>query len=440
MLQQFLRFIEKEALLKKGDKLLLAVSGGKDSMAMAELFRESKIPFGIAHMNFGLRGEESDGDEAFVKAFAEQLNCPFFGKRVNTYREMELSGESLQMTARRLRYAWFEEIRAEQGYTGIAVAHHQQDSVETVLINMVRGSGIGGMVGILPKQGKIIRPLLCFTGQEIAAFVEQNKMAYREDSSNASKAYWRNRLRQEVVPVLKELNPSIEKTVQDMSLRMQELAKIEEEYFTVKYKELVRKDGDRLCLLIDALRNLSAVQTFLYHLLEPLGFQRSQLTQVLALMDAQTGKQLQAEQYRIFRDREELVIVRIEEQLGPLPFSLSDDRIFFGEQEIEIAVKAVEAVQVSTDPQEAFLDADLLKGDLLLRPWGAGDRLVPLGMNQEKKVSDMLTDAKVSAADRATQAVLLCGTEVVWLLGLRISDRYRIGPKTKKVVHLRLKK
>src|ERR1017187_10418267 len=215
MLHRLLDFIKKENLFLTKDKILVAVSGGIDSVVLCELFHQATIKFGIAHCNFKLRDKESDGDEIFVKALAKKYDVPFYSKSFDTALYSKENGISIQMAARDLRYSWFEEIRIKEKYQYIAVAHHQNDVVETVLMNLIKGTGIAGLHGILPKKDKIIRPLLFATREEIEAFAKENKLKFREDSSNQSDKYLRNKIRHQIIPVMKEINPSLESTFAD---------------------------------------------------------------------------------------------------------------------------------------------------------------------------------------------------------------------------------
>src|ERR1035437_212226 len=308
MLQSFKTYIKKEKLFNPSKKILLTVSGGIDSIVMCELFHQAKLNFGIAHCNFQLRDDESDNDELFVEKLAEKYAVPFHSVSFDTSSYSKKNKLSIQVAARQLRYNWFEETREQFNYNFIATAHHLDDSIETFFINLIRGTGISGLHGILPKQGKIIRPILFTTKKEIESFAKKNKLKHREDSSNASDKYVRNKIRHHIIPALKELNPNLESTIKNNIQHLRDVEQIYKKEIENKRSKLIKQEKNSFIISISQLKRLTPLSTYLFEFLKPYNFNATVANEILESLDAESGKQFLSETHRILKDRDSLIL------------------------------------------------------------------------------------------------------------------------------------
>lgn len=436
MLKGFKAYIKQEKLILSKDKVLLAVSGGVDSIAMCELFKQADISFGIAHCNFQLRGKESEEDENFVEALAEHYGVSFHSIGFETNAFAKKNKLSIQAAARKLRYDWFEELRTHFNYTSVATAHHSDDSIETFFINLIRGTGISGLHGILPKQGNIIRPLLFAGKTELLAFAKKNKLKFREDSSNSSEKYLRNKIRLKLVPLLKEINPDISNTLLE---NMQRLAMAENIYLKEiekQKKKVLKEQKGKLYLSITKLRELDPIGTYLFEILRPLGFNASTVEDIIASLDGHSGKQFFSETHRLIRDREELVIesLKLEARSKKLEVKSGQKEIGFNDLKLTFSKALLTSnFTLPTSKKIAALDFDKLKFPLKIRKWKNGDSFQPLGMKGKKKLSDFFIDRKFSIDKKEKTWLLISGEDIVWIIGERMDDRFKITPKTKKI-------
>lgn len=436
-LNRFISFIEFNKLFKPEEKVLLAISGGKDSVLMAHLFNDARFSFGIAHCNFELRADESDGDEIFCKQLAEKLNVPFYHTRFQTEILAKQQGLSIQMAARELRYNWFESIRANEGFDYIAVAHHQSDITETVLLNLVRGTGIAGLHGILPKRGKLIRPLLFLRRDEIDEIAGEENLAYREDRSNSSVKYARNKLRLEVIPKLKELNPFLDQTFESNSRRFKEL----EDFLNNQVETLreglfrITPSGD-IYIDLDKLRKLQPQKLLLYEIFKPYHFTEAVLEDLVKSWNGQAGKIFESTTHRLLLDRHELILSKLQET--SLPEILIDEKTsscVWGTRRFEIKESDAIGLEISASSDTAFFDAALLLFPLKLRHWNKGDYFYPLGMKGKKKLSDFYTGLKLPLTAKNSVPVLENGNgDILWIAGYRSDERYKVSRLSKKVI------
>lgn len=437
----FVSYINQESLFLTSDSILLTVSGGVDSIVMCELFHKANLKFSIAHCNFQLRNEESDEDELFVKQVASNYNVPVHIIKFNTLTYSKKNKVSTQVAARELRYQWFEEIRLKHNYSYIATAHHQNDAIETFFINLMRGSGISGLRSILSKHDRIIRPLLFASKKQIIIYAKKNKLAYREDSSNASDKYLRNQLRHQVIPLLNELNSSFENSLIHTlaNLRATELiynAAVEK----IKSTHLiVDKNGVRIS--IKKLKGLSPLVTYLYEFLKNYNFNSTIVQEISNSLDATSGKLFYSATHRLVKDRDFLII----EPLAKL--SIEQNKYLINEEQLSLpelhlffkVIKNTATVTLPTSTQQAALDYDKLIFPLEIRRWKVGDRFRPLGMKGEKKLSDFFIDKKLSIAEKENTWVLCSAKKIVWVLGLRIDDYYKVTASTKKIYLVEIK-
>jgi len=437
MLQAFKAYIKSSGLFDQSDRILLAVSGGVDSIAMVRLFKDAGYNFGIAHVNFGLRGEESDGDEAFVKNLANQLEVPLYIKNFNTKKFAAENKISIQMAARDLRYAWFEEVITEHGYNYVATAHHLDDQAETFFINLLRGTGISGMHGIMPRQGKIIRPLMFTTREKIMSFALDLNLAWCEDRSNKSRKYLRNKLRLDVFSELYKINPQFSHKLNESISHLRDVETIYDSHIAGVTADLVQHTPEGILISIDWVYEYEPHNTYLFELLKPYGFSYPVVKEIVRSLDTFSGKIFYSPTHRLLRDRENFII----QPLSTLSSDHHNGEVFYLEKNILNIEHPVCLCTHQTDnitelpmgkSSIACLDMDKLEFPLKLRKWEKGDWFIPLGLKGKKKLSDFFINQKLSLADKEKTWLVLSGDDIVWVIGKRIDNRFRITPKTKR--------
>ncbi len=442
MLEAFLTYINGQNLFEKDQKILLATSGGIDSAVMCDLFSKAKLNFAIAHCNFGLRSEESDADEVFVKKLSIKYKVSFFTTTFETSSYAENNGISIQMAARNLRYTWFEEIRQKNEFDYIATAHHQNDSIETLLLNLAKGTGITGLHGILPKRGRLIRPLLFAKKDQIFEYVVDNQLVWREDSSNESVKYQRNYIRQELVPKFIELNPNFEETIQ----RTIEKVKAMDELFQYNYQKfkaenLIFKD-EVIFLPFGSLLKNSLLKIYFIEIFADFNFNYDQSIQIIESVIGQAGKTFISPTHVLVKDREAFVITskNILEEFGTKEIELEqlDNQIItFDDLKLKSTIAEYSpTTNLKTNKKTATLDFETLKSPLKIRKWKEGDWFCPLGMNKKKNVSDLLNSEKVPLNIKKNVKVLTSNGSIIWVVGYRIDNRFKITDKTKKMIFI----
>lgn len=417
----------------KGKKLLLAISGGIDSMVMIHILKSLGYTISIAHCNFGLRGEESIDDEKFVAGYAHANNIPYFVIRFDTQRFADDAKLSVQLAARQLRYAWFKELLEQKNLDYLVTAHHLDDSLETFLINFSRGTGLEGLTGIPQQNGNIVRPLLPFTRNEIEAYATVNNITWREDSSNTSDKYLRNKLRHDVVPVLKKLNPSFMQSFALTITHLQEVQSLAEDAAILIYKQVVTEKEGGKEFDIAQLKRLPNYKAYLYQWLRPFGF--TAWNDVYSLPDAQSGKQVFSRNFRLLKDREALILEPLKQQ---------DDKTYeitSWQHEIHIPLglrlRPVDKVLKNSGSREVYLDADKLKFPLFVRKWKEGDYFYPAGMKgQRKKVSKYFKDEKLSLSQKENTWLLCSGNEIAWVIGKRADNRFTANETTTQIIQI----
>ncbi|SMO37566.1 tRNA lysidine(34) synthetase TilS [Solitalea koreensis] len=423
-LPKFNEFNEKHSLFNASDRILLAVSGGMDSMIMVSFFKEAGVDFGIAHCNFSLRGEEADLDEAFVQKLATDLNVPYYVKKFDTLGFAATNKLSTQMAARELRYHWFEDLLKLQNYSYVATAHHKNDMVETMLINLVRGTGIAGLHGILPKRKNTLRPLLFLTREEIAKIAKTDKIEFREDSSNSSNKYLRNKLRHEVIPVLQEINPDLEESFMTTAENVRAAETLLELYLQDQKSELFTSHGVDQHINISKLKEHSKPTQLLYELLKPYDFLFSQVEELIQAFNGQPGKQFFSPSYKLIKDRNDLIIS---------PLKKEDEETLNMNTLFTARIETNKSFGIPYSKTIGCFDFDKLVFPLNVRYWQAGDTFVPLGLARKKKLSDFLIDLKLSRSKKEKVKVVLSGDEIIWVAGQRISDKFKITDDTKTI-------
>jgi tRNA(Ile)-lysidine synthase len=446
MLKRLKKFIRDKQLFEANDRILLAVSGGMDSVCMAYLFHQAGYHFGIAHCNFQLRGNDSYLDEQFVRTLARSYNVPFYSQPFNTTEEAEKRGISIQMAARDLRYNWFTKILTNEQYDYLATAHHLDDEVETFFINLLRNSGISGFHGILPKHGNLIRPMLFTRREEIDGFVRDQAIPFREDKSNRETKYLRNYIRHKIVPGLTSVQADFPILMNENIRHIREAEMIFREALEKKRNELLSINKGTVTISIDAIERLSPMETYLYEFLSPYGFNETQVNDLIGTLDKISGKSLLSSTHRLVKDRKEIFIVEKQrtvtgkETIREYRVKSSSTRI---RKPVPLSFSRVtwtHQFPIDPSPSVAHLDTKKLVFPLLIRRWKHGDTFYPFGRSQRKKLSDYFTDNKFSLLEKEEVWVLCSGTNIVWVIGHRIDHRYRITSHTKEILVIRSSK
>ncbi len=427
LVNAFLNFIQQEKLLESNSKVLLAISGGKDSVLMLHLFAQSEFSFGIAHCNFGLRDTESDADEAFIAELANKLGAPFYSTRFDTVSYAEENKLSIQMAARELRYNWFEKIRKEKNYDYLATAHHQNDATETVFINLLRGTGLAGLHGILPKRDAIIRPMLCFNSEEIAAMIQEFKLDYREDSSNQSVYYLRNKLRLEIIPELKKIQPDLENQIQQLIQEVRSTELILADYLAELKKQMVLVEEDCVKISMQKLKESQVGKNALGQLLKGFGFNYASINSIWGSINSNSGKRFFSASHELIKDRDFLIISEVKEK-----------EVYRFENLFKAEITDIKNFKPDESQHKAVFDFNKLQFPLTVRTWQKGDYFYPLGMTKKKKLSDFFIDEKIPVSHKNKIPLVLSGQDIIWIAGYRIDNRYKITEQSEKMYTLEL--
>ncbi|PRY85329.1 tRNA lysidine(34) synthetase TilS [Mongoliibacter ruber] len=436
MVEQFIQHIRVKNLLDENKSYLLAISGGLDSVCLGHLLRETGIDFEMAHVNFGLRGDESDGDEAFVNELSKQWGKKLHIKKI-VPEEFDQRGQSTQMTARKLRYDWFEELCKERGLNGVLVAHHFSDQIETVLLNLLRGTGIEGVYGMADKKAGLIRPLLPFERSQLEAYLLKNGHSWRHDSSNDKSVYKRNFIRNEVFPLLESSFPQALTSLDDSFKRLRDTGKAFFHLYDIWKADNIKIEGDSQYLPIRILNNLPGKSSLLYYWLRDYGFNIADVEDLIdACVSGEVGKVFHSENYFLNLDRDYLILSSNDFEWEEQWISVHDIslRFKFGKYDL---LHLQGEVSLDKDSSNAMLDKDKLSFPLRLRKWELGDKFVPLGMQKEKKISDFLIDLKVPLVEKKKIAVLLSGEEIVWVVGHRISEHFKYSKESKNILYIK---
>lgn len=431
-LPDFKDYIIQNALFTDQHKILLTVSGGRDSVLMAHLFKLSGYDFGIAHCNFNLRADESQRDESFVRMLAATLGVAFHIVHFQTKAYASEHNISTQMAARELRYTWFEQISVAHGYDLIAIAQHKDDAIETVLLNLTRGTGIAGLHGILPKRGKLVRPMLFLSRQQIDELIEANNIDYVEDSSNLSANYARNKIRLKVIPQLKEINPNFGETFEHNIQRFADTELVLQNVVAALKQQLFVDKQGVIYLSIAKVKALNPLRLLFFELLRPFGFSEHTLADLTKALDKQSGTSFYSTSHRVVIDRENLIISRLDNQEQPLVF-IHDSATAVQLLKHKILISYTDVPFFERSAGKAFIDADKLIFPLVVRSRQEGDKFIPLGMKTFKKLSNFLIDKKIPLSEKDQVPLVLNGNgEIIWVAGLRQDNRYKVTGATKK--------
>ena len=426
--------------LNKAKKYLLAVSGGIDSMVMADLFLQQQLEFSVAHCNFQLREEDSNLDEQLVIDWCIKNNIDYFIKRVDTKEYCAQHKCSIQVGAREIRYAFFDEICADKNIDFIVTAHHQDDTIETTLFQFFRGTGIQGLTGIPARNQKIIRPLLSYSKQQIVDYAAKFQVAFREDKSNLKQDYSRNKMRLHIIPQLEELYPAFKNNIANNIHRMTEVNEIYLQQIKNYKKKLIEQRGKDFYIPILKLKTITPLATILFELIKEFHFSYDQTLQVLQLLERQTGSLVASQSHQIIKNRNFLIVTEKNTQLSEL-ILMDEGNTKIETQDFVMKLKSIRAdkFEINKGLKHCAIDAKLIEFPLLLRKWRTGDYLYPFGMTKKKKLSKVLIDAKIPLHEKETIWVVESNKKIVWVVGVKSDNRFRVSEKTQNVLCFEIK-
>lgn len=436
------------AAVSKDSTFLIAISGGVDSVVLAHLMKRAGFTCQLAHMNFQLRGKESDRDEQFVAALAKQWEVQLHIKRANTTQFAEENKLSLQEAARELRYEWFAELRQQIIHAGnnqqptkncwILTAHHADDNIETLLLHLMRGTGLEGLAGIQPirKNQNLIRPLLPFFKNDLLAYAQENELAFVEDSSNASDHYTRNKLRHLVMPTLREIFPDVDQQLSANIERFREGLQIYRKSVTQEIERISDWRNNEKYVSVAGWKKMDPLTTYTWEIIHPFGFHAAQIPEVIKLLESESGRYCQSSTHRIIRHRQHLVIAPLATQITSLiTIDAENPLTNFSEGSLKLEKKNYTNIPHDAAVNEIYVPADSIQFPLLLRRWQQGDYFYPLGLNKKKKISRLLIDLKLSATEKEKIFVLETNKKIIWVVGIRLDHRFRLQKSTGEAWH-----
>ncbi len=437
MLQQFKQYIQQQHLFTIKDKLLLAVSGGVDSVVLCHLCRQAGYEFSVAHCNFQLREVDSYRDEAFVVSYAKTLNVPVYTIRFDTKTYAADNKISIQEAARILRYNWFESIRQQQGLDYILTAHHADDNIETLLMNFFRGTGINGLTGIKPVNHRIRRPLLFAKRKDLEAYLLRHRLQFVQDRSNLQENYTRNYFRNTVLPLIAKSYPEVKDNLVGNLQRFSEIEILYRQQLLLLEKKIAIKKGNEITLPILLLKKTPAMATVLLELLKPYGFKPAQIPEIIRIMDSESGRLVRSTTHRIVKDRKHLIIAILPDH-ATSAIVIEGVGCYRFKQGQLLLKEATPGIIWSLDTV-ASINASAVQFPLILRPWRIGDYFYPLGMKKKKKVSRFLIDKKLSLTDKEKIWVLEMNKKIVWIVGHRLDERFKVAGTTHPVFTIEFK-
>ncbi len=442
LFSQFDAYIKKYRLFDKKDRLLIAVSGGVDSIVLCELCHQPGFEFIIAHCNFKLRGAESDADEALVKSLGVKYGVDVKTISFETEQYAQENKVNIQIAARDLRYHWFNQLVEELSINHILTAHHANDNAETVLMNFLKGTGINGLKGISAKDGgiggRVVRPLLFAKKESLLEFATANNLVWREDQSNTANKYTRNYIRNEIFPAIEKVIPAIQDNLLENINRFNEVDEIYKIGLSNLTRKLITQKGQDLFIPVLKLQKMKALSTVLYDVLNNYNFTSQQIPEVVKLISSESGKYMISSTHRLLKNRQWMILSPLKPQSSNvILIEKEDEEIIFPNGIIKIK-NTDDAPKINTDKSFAILDSSDVKFPLLLRKWNQGDYFYPLGMEKKKKLSRFFIDNKLSLDEKENSWVIESDKKIIWIVGQRIDNRFKITPKTKAVISFQL--
>lgn len=438
-LKKVRQFIDSNQLLIDNDRILVGVSGGADSVVLLHILLKLGFECVVAHCNFHLRGEESMRDELFVEKLAEKYKLIYKKTDFDTVRFAKSNKISIEMAAREMRYAWFKKLAPENKCQTIATAHHTDDSIETLLLNMIRGTGLKGLTGIEPRNGDIVRPVLCCTRSEIEQYAQKNKLEYITDSTNLANEYSRNKIRNLILPMMADINPSVKQSLAENISRFRGSWKIYSEKIAEIEAHITFNKENQTFVDIDKLKSQSDPKTILFEILQKYQFNSDVISNIFEALDKSSGKRYYSDTHRLLKDREHLIVDEIEPN-NTLEFSIDEST-----KSISIPINLSlnkkarnEDFIISKKSDIIHIDADKIKFPLTLRKWKKGDSFHPFGMKESKKLSDFFINEKINRNQKENIWLLVSDNKIVWIIGLRMDERFRITEKTKNILEISL--
>lgn len=429
--------IEEECDQDISKPVLVALSGGADSMALLYLLNRAGITVEAAHCNFHLRGTESDDDQKLVEEYCLGLGIKLHCQHFDTVGFASREKVSIEMAARELRYNWFNQLIIEHGFSSVATGHHGNDSIETFFLNLVRGTGVKGLSGIQYRNGNIIRPLLGFSRRQVEDYCQKHQIPFRYDSTNSDVRFLRNKIRHDIIPVLEQMNPSFFNTMLNNMEHLKDAELLLEDLTRRFRDEVVVEEHDKVLIPVSKLNMYAAKKSILFEILRPYGFNSSVVEDVMKHLDGLSGKQFFSDTHRLLKDRYNMIVMKKEDP-GVAHFWLEEGQVYSPlNLEAKVYVKP-DDFRFSTSNNLVHFDADLVDLPLLFRKWKQGDQFMPLGMKQFKKVSDFFIDNKFSLVDKEQAWLAVSGEDILWIAGCRIDDRFKITGRTKHILEIRI--
>ncbi len=431
------KVLSEQCLVKETDKLLVAVSGGADSMALLHLLHTLGYEVAAAHCNFKLRAQESDSDEQLVRSYCTSESIHLYIESFETKAYAKKQGISIEMAARDLRYSWFNDLILKHSFDAIVTGHHGNDSIETFFLNLVRGTGVKGLSGIQFRHLNVVRPLLDFPRSAVESYCSEHAIGFVHDKSNDDTKFVRNKIRHEIMPVLESINPSFFDTMQTNMAHIKEAEQILENEVERFCSQVLVNEHEKVIIPISKFEEFPQYRTILFEVLRPYGFNSSVVNNIVTQLHATSGKQFFSDTHRLIKDRHNLLIMP-KQELQVQHFWLEEGQ---SNQLLNVQVKLFlksPDFKFSRDPKLIHLDADLVDLPVLVRKWQKGDTFIPLGMKGFKKVSDFFIDEKFSIADKEDAWLMVSGDDIVGILGQRIDNRFKVSPRTQQILEIRL--